>query len=75
MKPLSNFLDFLSFTGLTQTYLVKTSITHNNHSTPQFLEDNDPISTKFAAPIFIFKSGIDFFSFEFFNQLILQFFG
>ena len=44
-------LAFLSFKGLPQVYLVKTSITHNKYLTPQFLEDNDPISYKSAAQI------------------------
>ena len=30
---------------------MKTSITQNKHLTPQLKEDNDPISTEFAAQI------------------------
>ena len=28
---------------------MKTTVTHNKYLTPQFLEDNDPISAKSAA--------------------------
>ena len=51
ITPLRTVLPFLSFKGLTQTYLVKTSMTHNKYLTPQFLEVNDPISAKSAAQI------------------------
>ena len=64
MKPLKIVLAFSSFTGLTQAYLVKISIAHNNYSIPRFLEDNDPTSAESAAQIFIFKPSIDFPSFE-----------
>ena len=64
MKPLKIVLAFSSFTGLTQAYLVKTSIAHNNYSTPRFLEDSDPTSAESAAQIVIFKPSIDFPSFE-----------
>ena len=46
---MKNRYSFLSVKGLTQLYLIKTSITHNKYFTPQFSENNDPISAKFAA--------------------------
>ena len=42
---------FLSFKRLTQAYLVKTSIAHNEYLTPQFLEEKNPISAEPAAQI------------------------
>ena len=48
---MKNCFRFLSSQGLTQAYFMKTSIMHNKHLTPQFLEDNDLISAKSAAQI------------------------
>ena len=45
------FSFFLSFKGLTQAYLVKTSTTHNKYLTAQFLKGNVPISAISAAEI------------------------
>ena len=36
IKPLRTVLAFLSFKGLTQTYLVKTSMTHNKYLATEF---------------------------------------
>ena len=43
----------ITFLLLSEAYVVKTSITHNKYLTPQFLEDNDPFSTKSAANFYI----------------------
>ena len=51
MKTLKTVLPFLYFEGLTREYLEKASMTHNKYLTFLFLEDNDPISGKFAAHI------------------------
>ena len=40
---------------LTQSYLVKKSITHGKYLTPQLKEDNDPISAKSDAQILSLK--------------------
>ena len=37
--------------GLTDVYMVKTSMTHYKYLTPQFLEYNNNISIKYAAQI------------------------
>ena len=50
-KNIKNFFAFLSFKGLTNAYLVKTSLTHNKHLTSLFFEENDHISAKSAAQI------------------------
>ena len=50
-KPWATAPAFLSFKGLTQAYLVKTSITHNKYLTPRFLEDKDPLSAQSAVQI------------------------
>ena len=46
---LRTVLPFLSFKGLTHTYLVKTSMTHNKYLTLLFFEENDSISAKSAT--------------------------
>ena len=50
-KPRKTISSFLSFKGLTQTYLVKTSITHNKYLTARFFDNNKPISAKSAAQV------------------------
>ena len=52
---MKNFSMFLSFTGLTQAYLVKTSIINNKYLTTQLKEDNEPISAKYAAQTLFLK--------------------
>ena len=52
IKLLRNVLAFLSIKDLTQAYLVKTSITHNNYVTSQFLEENGPVSAKSKVEIY-----------------------
>ena len=57
---------FLSFKGLTYTYLVKTCMTHNRYLTFLFFQDNYSISAKSAAQVLSLKSHrLSFF--EFFN--------
>ena len=51
IKAFRTVLPFLSFSGLTDAYLVKTSVKHNTHFIFLFYEDNDPISAKSAAQI------------------------
>ena len=46
---MKNCFSFLSLKGLTNVYLVKTSITHSKYLTGRFLENTDPILAKFAA--------------------------
>ena len=50
-KTLKTALTFLSFKGLTKTYLVKTSITHKKYLITRFIEENYPILAKSAAKI------------------------
>ena len=59
VKPLRTALAFLSIKGLTQIYLVKTSMTHK-YLTPQFLEDNNTISAKSATQISSLNQALDF---------------
>ena len=63
IKQLRILLAFSSFESLTQAYLVKTSIALNKYLTPQFLEDNDLISSKPPTQIFPFRSCIQFYFF------------
>ena len=42
-KPLKIVLVLLSLKGLTQAYLMKTSMADNKYLASQFLEDNDPL--------------------------------
>ena len=51
VKPWRTVLDFLSFKGFIQSYLVKTFITHNKYLALLLKEDNYPISAKSAAQI------------------------
>ena len=44
-------LAFLPCKGLTQAYLVIASNAHNKYLTPQFLEDDYPISAKSATQL------------------------
>ena len=46
---MKNYFSFLSFKDLTKAYLVKTSTTHDKCFMYQYLEDDDPISAKYAA--------------------------
>ena len=46
---MKNCFSFLSFKGLTHACFLKTSMTYNRNLTPQFLGNNVPISTKYAA--------------------------
>ena len=64
MKTLRTVLTFLYLKGLTYAYLVKIPMTHNEYLTFLFLEDNDSIPAKPAATNTVFKSHIDFSSFE-----------
>ena len=50
-KSWTTALAFLSFKGLTQAYLMKTSIIHNKYLTPRFLEDKDPLSAQSAVQV------------------------
>ena len=68
MKPWTTVLDFLSFKGLTQAYLVKTSITHVKYLTTRFLEDNDTISAKSIAQILSLNLAYTFLFLNFFNH-------
>ena len=48
IKPWGNVLGILSVKGLTQLYLLKTSMTYNKYLTTWFLEDYDPMSNSGA---------------------------
>ena len=51
MRAFRTVLPFLTFKGLTNAYLVKTSMTQNRYITFLFFEDNDPVSAKAGAQI------------------------
>ena len=51
MRAFRTVLPFLTFKGLTNAYLVKTSMAQNRYITFLFFEDNDPVSAKAGAQI------------------------
>ena len=51
IKTFRTALSFLSFKILIHSYLVETSMTHNDYLTFLFFEDNESISTKSAAQL------------------------
>ena len=51
IKQLRTVLEFLFVNCLTHAHLMKTSMAHNKYLTLQFLEDNDPVSAKYATKI------------------------